>query len=349
MPPLRTVALGARVQTSPFGGGNQFAQALAANLRKHNLTVVFDLDQPDIDLILLTSVKPWARGTSFDVITALRYTAQHPLTKLVLRVNDCDERKGNRVLLLNNLLRASMKSVDHTVFVSQWLQDLLLGPDSALRQNSSVIHSGADPVIFNSHGRTLWDGQEPLKIVTHHWSSSWYKGWDVYQTFDDWLSTVAGRNFRFTFIGNVWPSANLQHTTAIPPHSGQQLAHLLQQHHVYVSASQYEPAGMHYIEALQCGLPILWRRSGSLPEYCKPYGISFSGPHDFLKALVQIKEQYTHWHAAVAQHTYTAIDMCQAYVRLFQKLSRENPSARPRTISHLRVQQGLLWVRDSMA
>ena len=34
---------------------------------------------------------------------------------------------------------------------------------------------------------------------------------------------------------------------------------------------------MHHIEGALCGLPILFRNSGSLPEYCKKYGVSFDG------------------------------------------------------------------------
>ena len=41
---------------------------------------------------------------------------------------------------------------------------------------------------------------------------------------------------------------------------------------------------MHHIEGILCGLPIIYRESGALPEYCKKYGISFKN-EKFLPAL----------------------------------------------------------------
>lgn len=340
---LKTVAIGTRLQTGPFGGGNQFAQALTAYLSERGVMVVSDLTRPDIDVILITSVKPWARGAAFDITEAIRYRALHPATKIVLRVNECDERKGYRWPLLNNLIRLSSQYVDHTVFVSHWLQDTLLAT-----KNISVIRSGADPTIFNSNGGAKWDGRGPLKIVTHHWSSSWYKGWDVYQTLDDFLGTPEGKQFEFTFIGNVWPTAWLKHTKVLPATSGAELARLLKENHAYISASQHEPAGMHYIEAVQCGLPILWRQSGSLPEYCSNYGVGFTGPEDVVTALATLRREYVRWANATARLTYTADDMCQAYVALFESLVATPQVHSNRSTAALRLQQGLLWLRDTL-
>lgn len=348
MKTLQTVALGTNIQVGPFGGGNQFARALKDYLERQDISVISNLNQPDIDLILVTSVKPWARGAAFDVVTALQYMKKHPATKIVLRVNECDERKGNRLPLLNNLLRASLPQVNHTVFVSKWLQKLLTGKHPTLQSPSSVIQSGADPAIFNTSGKAVWNGQRPLKIVTHHWSNSWYKGWDVYQALDDFLGTPEGQPYQFTFIGNPWPKASLKHTRVIPAASGPELATLLKQNHLYLSASQNEPAGMHYIEALQCGLPVLWRKSGSLPEYCQPYGIGFSGPQDFVAALSQMKNEYQKWQTTARQHSYTATDMCQAYLKLLQGLHSQAQTRLPRSILNLRLQQGSLWLRDSL-
>lgn len=324
------IAIGMNIQPGPFGGGNQFGQTLKNFLEKQGHEVVFDLQRPNIDIILVTSVKPWGRGTAFDIVGALQYASTHPQTKVVLRINECDQRKGYKMPLLNNLLRASMKQVDYTVFVSQWLGQTLK-PDSSLR--SSVIHSGADPVIFNSQGRVMWDGHGPLKIVTHHWSRNWYKGWDVYKKLEEFVKSPAGKQYQFSFIG--------------PPHPlvGLELARTLKEHHVYISASQNEPAGMHYIEALQCGLPVLYRHSGSLPEYCAPYGLGFNGPNDVIAALERIRQEYQIHHQTTQQLRYTADDMNRAYLDLFKNLPGRVAT---RQIFPLWVRQGFLWLRDTL-
>ena len=40
-------------------------------------------------------------------------------------------------------------------------------------------------------------------------------------------------------------------------------------HDLYISASINEPAGMHHIEGLLCGLPIIYRDNGALPIIVK--------------------------------------------------------------------------------
>lgn len=322
------IAIGMNIQAGPFGGGNQFGKTLKNYLEKQGLQVVFDLKRSDIDVILVTSVKPWGRGTAFDVVAGLQYAKLHPKTKLVLRVNECDERKGYKLPLLNNSLRACMKQVDHTIFVSQWLKDIIQGEG-----NLSVIRSGADPAIFNSYGQAIWDGREPLKIVTHHWSRNWHKGWDVYKVLEEFVAMPAGQKYQFTFIGPPRPLVGLE------------LAKALKEHHVYISASQNEPAGMHYIEALQCGLPILYRRSGSLPEYCSPYGIGFDGPGDVIAALERMHQEYNQHRQATQQLRYTANDMNRAYLDLLKNLPGRVAT---RQIFPLRVRQGFLWLRDTL-
>ena len=50
---------------------------------------------------------------------------------------------------------------------------------------------------------------------------------------------------------------------------------LLSKNHVYLTASINEPAGMHHIEGALSGLPIIYRNSGAIPEYCSDFGVSF--------------------------------------------------------------------------
>ena len=54
------VALGQKIQEVPWGGGNRFAAALASALEGRGDKVVCGLDDPDIDLIVLTD--PRARN-----------------------------------------------------------------------------------------------------------------------------------------------------------------------------------------------------------------------------------------------------------------------------------------------
>ena len=67
------VAIGYHIQEGPWGGGNQFAKALTKALRDEGQQVCFSLEEPDIDIILLTEVRGRSPTGSFNAGSILRY------------------------------------------------------------------------------------------------------------------------------------------------------------------------------------------------------------------------------------------------------------------------------------
>ena len=78
----------------------------------------------------------------------------------------------------------------------------------------------------------------------------------------------------------------------IKPLNGKKLADELKKHDIYLTASLNEPGGMHHIEGASCGLPLLYRNSGALPEYCGEFGIQFENKKDFLEKLLKLSVNY---------------------------------------------------------
>ena len=77
---------------------------------------------------------------------------------------------------------------------------------------------------------------------------------------------------------------------------------------------------MHHIEGALCGLPILFRDSGSLPEYCKKYGLSFQGVDDIVKALEKMRDNYKIFKEKIKFYDKTSNKMCSEYYTLFNEL-----------------------------
>lgn len=162
------VAIGYHLQSGPWGGGNSFACSLSRALVERGDLVVNTLDDPDIDLILLTDPRGRSPQVSFHAGTILRYLLKVNSDALVVhRINECDERKGTRNM--NRMLRRANYVADHTVFIATWLKDLDLWRNES---GSSVILNGADTGIFNEKYYRPWGGNEPLRLVTHHWGET---------------------------------------------------------------------------------------------------------------------------------------------------------------------------------
>lgn len=317
------IAVGFRIHDGPWGGGNRFVTNLVEALIARGDTVVYGLDDPDIDVILMLDPRRRHKSVTFSVGAILRYLLFRKSKALVVhRINECDERKKTRHM--NRLLWRANYCADCTVFVGTWLKDLPLWqnrPDA----RSRIITNGADARVFKSDGWRAWGGEGPLKLVTHHWAGNWMKGFDIYQRLDEMLVSPGweGR-IAFTYIGNLPKGFRFRHATHVPPLDGENLAKELRSHHGYLTASINEPGGNHQNEGALCGLPLLYRRSGCLPEYCDGFGVSFD-ESDFELSLKQFIDQYPSLVATMPAYPHTAERTCNQYLALFDELmnSRE--------------------------
>ena len=313
------VAISNKIVDGPWGGGNLFVIALRDHLLSQGHDVVFDLNDIDIDIILLTDPRSRTRNVSISVGMILRYLLfVNKKCVVIHRVNECDERKNtktmNRRLILANYV------ADYTVFIGSWLKNIEIW-NKKTDQNSTVILNGADRVVFNTKGHAPWNEAEPLKLVTHHWGGNWMKGFDIYSAIDKLLQDNAwSKKIDFTYIGNLPKGFKFKNSSYSPPMQGKQLASELKRHHVYITGSINEPAGMHHIEGAMCGLPILYRNSGALPEYCDGYGVMFNDVNDFIPKLQEMMSNYTHWQSEIKKYSLTNEKMVESYVKLFDSL-----------------------------
>lgn len=314
------ICINSQFKSGPYGGGMQFANSLRDYLIAHDIEVVNSLKDENIDIILHVNPFPFLNDASqFSYIEAYRYKKTHPKTHIILRVNECDERKGTKYM--NSLLRDASRYADHIVYIATWLKPLL---SLSKKPSSSVILNGADPIAFNSNNKDWWDGKRKLRIVTHHWSDHPLKGHDVYQYLDELLGGDLGKQFEFTYVGKVPASAKYLHSKIINPISGIELGDELRKHDIYITASQNEPAGMHHIEGALSGLPILYVGSGALPEYCRGFGIEFS-LDTLTESLLEMKNDFNIYRDKITEYDNTSEKMNSEFLNLFKYLQMQHP------------------------
>jgi hypothetical protein len=309
------VAINARPMEGPWGGGNRFVQSFADALVDRGHVPVFDLDH-DADVALIVDPRSRNPQLSFTPGQIFFQLRRRPDMVVIHRINECDERKGTRTM--NARLRLANYLADHTVFIGSWLERL-----AVWRRETpfSIILNGADPRIFRRGSARTWKPPERLRIVTHHWGAHANKGWDVYQHIDRLLAEPAWRDrIAFTYIGNAPPGIDLKHVAVIPPLNGAALASALAEHHVYLTASVNEPAGMHHIEGALLGLPLIYRRSGALPEYCGGFGEPFESQEDVTAALERMLALYPRWKQAMSGYGHTSDVMTAQYTELCERL-----------------------------
>ena len=316
------VAIGSKFIDGPWGGGNLFVKSLKDYLENRKVSVVHKLNVQDIDIILLTEPRVESSSSSITLLEAKLYKKYiNNNVKIIHRINECDERK-NTNKVNKKMLHVSNNS-DYTVFVSYWIRDLYwkLG---LKKNNSKVIMSGSNKKIFNNNDYEAWDGSSKLKILTHHWGNDWNKGFDVYSKIDNLLDNEEfNKKFNFCYIGNLPKGFNFKNTVYKKPMSGLALAAEIKSHHLYITGSLNEPSGNHQIEASQCGLPVMYIKSGGIPDYQRDYGIEFQ-IDNLENKLNEVLSDYELFFKKNLNFPYSAEKMNKDYFELFDEIQNKS-------------------------
>jgi glycosyltransferase involved in cell wall biosynthesis len=313
------VSIGTNIKEGPWGGGNLFAINLKNYLEKNGHTVIHDLKDNDIDLILITEPRKTSESSAFTHVEVLKYLSYVKEDAMVVhRFNECDERKNTNYV--NKYLINANKIADHTVFVSEWLRSLYKMQGFG-RIDSDVIYAGANKEIFNTSNFKPWDKANPIKIVTHHWGANWNKGFEYYLLLDSFMDDEKWKKvIEFTYIGNIPKKVKFKNTKVLQPLSGLNLAKEIKKNDMYLTGSINEPSGNHHIEAAQCGLPLLYINSGGIPEYCDGFGTMFNDKRDFEDKLSEAIKSYETISQNIQDYPYSAEIMSEDFLNLFNKM-----------------------------
>ena len=312
------VSIGSKIVEGPWGGGNLFVKNLSNYLLNLGHEVIYDLSEPDVDLILLTDPRSRRESSStFNHIEINLYKEYiNPNVAVVQRINECDERKNTNNI--NSFYLEASECADRVVFVSDWLKSIYTTLGMEI-DKTTVIMSGSNRKVFKNYNNKL--NNNKFNIVTHHWSSHKNKGFESYELLDKLILDSQWKdNLHFTYIGNASDEYVLKNSTIIEPLSGEDLGKKLSENDIYLTGSINEPSGNHHIEAALCGLPILYLNSGGIPEYCEGYGVSYENLDEFedkLKIIINEKEKYI---KKLEDYQFDSENMNMEYLELFESL-----------------------------
>ena len=269
---------------SPWGGASPFVWQLEAIMKRRGWRVQYSLS-PTPDIVFVIDPRMDHPKKKFGLEELRAFRKGHPSVPIIHRVNECDQRKGT--VFMDELLRQTSELSDYTVFIAEWLRDYFASKWFDLSRPHSCIYNGADPAIYHPHGASVPKPGEKLKIVTHHWSDNALKGFDIYEKLDHLIADGKLPGFSLRVIGR-WPkSIRWRSSELIGPMTGRPLARKLRECHIYLTASRWEPCGMHHVEGAQCGLPLVYHEDGGgIVEVGRKYGIGYRD--DPSSALVEM-------------------------------------------------------------
>lgn len=314
--PIATVSFNMKPVSGPWGGSSVFVRQCSEFLSSRGYRVRYDL-KGIVDVIVMIDPRLDNRHKRYGLEEIAAYRKANPRARVLHRINECDQRKGSS--FMDALLGRANELADYTVFISSWLRDYFVQRWFDPSRPHASVYNGADSAIYHPVGSARWDGREPLRVVTHHWSDNPLKGFDVYQKVDELIADGELPGFRLEIIGR-WPAdIRWRSARATPAAMGRALAKLLRGNHLYLTASRWEPCGMHHVEGAQCGLPLVCHANGGgIVEAGRRYGIVFR--NDVKAALLEARERYRDLRSAVLAGMPDGLLMCRAYEQAIRSL-----------------------------
>jgi len=268
----------------PYGGGNQFLLALKNSI----LGLGYDIGAmrigPHTRYVLFNSF-----NFNMDELRRKLHNRERRGIRTLHRVDGpISAYRGRNIEIDQSIHKINQDLADVTVFQSNF--SLQKHKEIGLQfDNSHVIMNAVNPAIFHPCGRNTFPhkGERKIRIVATSWSPNRRKGADVYEWLDQNLDF---NHYEMTFAGNT--EARFKNIRCIPPLPSAELSDLLRQQDIYITASQHDPCSNALIEALSCGLPALYRKSGGHPEIVGSAGYGFDNAEEIPELLDTLVNNY---------------------------------------------------------
>ncbi len=289
----------------PYGGANNFLRRLGRELvssghrveygycRNADVTLVNAFVNGTNHYIKLGEVAQMHYLGNLNFLARLPYanvffevlTRRRKGSAIVHRIDGVTALYGRNTPGVDQLVVKINRFADSTVFQSKFSQTSFekIGLQA---KHDCVINNGVPADIFYPLVGTGNSGRDhrKIKLIAVSWSSNMMKGFETLAK----ISLL--NNVTLTFVGNWPPSINPGQTQIIPPLSENKIAQLLRHQDAFVHVAFNDPSSNAIIEALACGLPVLYRDSGGNSELVRDCGMPIND--NLTNSIEQFMDEY---------------------------------------------------------
>lgn len=284
------------------GGGNQFLKALIAELGRlgHEVTT-----RPTrVTEVVLVNGFNYGPGRHLNVqeMARLRQTGRMGLSGRFAQLRDYRTKRRRGPVLVHRVdgvprltrgvvtradhVQPAVNSLaDHTVFQTDFCRTSFTRHGGRQPARWCVINNAVDPRIFFPGHVARVRSDKVLRLVATSWSTSPSKGFAALAS----ISRLPG--VELAFAGNWCPDVDPADTTLVGVLRSEKLADLLRASDAMVHAAVNEPCSNSIVEALACGLPVLYQDSGGNRELAGDYGVPLTP--DYSGAVSALAKQWT--------------------------------------------------------
>lgn len=286
----------------PTGGGHQFLRGFWREAETRGIRI-------ENNLLSLSTRACLFNSFNYDIRRLQRLRRNSVL--YVHRVDGpIDVYRGSESGIDQKIWHANHVLADKTIFQSRYSLEKHLELGLEFKE-PVVILNAADPHIFHPRERILFSRERKIRLIASSWSDNINKGASVYQWLDEHLNWD---HFEFNFIGRS--PISYKNIRISPPVDSQELAGLFRGHDIYITASRNDPCSNSLIEALSCGMPALYLKSGGHAEIVRQAGLGFDTAEQIPELLDRLVNDYESYQAQIS--IPSMMDVCTEYLKVLE-------------------------------
>ena len=280
---------------APAGGGNQTLTALLGELGRRGVRVESNVISPGTRACLFNSF-------NFDFARLDHFARRSGGVRMVHRIGAVTSLyRGYDDGTDASTASVNRRFADGTIAISQATIEMYRAIGIEFVE-PRVVYNACDPALFHPGGRVAFRRDRRIRLISSSWSDNLNKGAPTYRWLEDHLDW---ERFEFTFVGNT-PIA-FERIRHVPPVPSTELAEILRQHDVFVTATEHDAYSNALVEALSCGLPALYLDSGGSSEAVKAAGFGFRKREEIPELLDRLVDEYEERRALISLPTLKSI------------------------------------------
>jgi glycosyltransferase involved in cell wall biosynthesis len=323
---IRRIAILYQTTEGPWGGGNSFLRSLKRAWLGQGIQVLGRL-QLHLDGVLVSSsyLGPGRLLLPHAAQRLVRHGYMNPVPAwlglsrwrgarppFVHRLDGVFRLYGRRTDDLADAAQFQInRCMDWTIFQTEYCRRSFAAEGLEVSR-STVIFNGVDLDRFVPAEQP--PAMDITRLIAVAWSPNLWKGFPAMVK----ASRIPG--VEVTFVGN-WPQDfDPEAVKVIPPQTHDELPALLRQHHALLHMAQNDPCSNAILEAMACGLPVIYHPSGGSPEIVASCGVP-GEPH-LAVAVEELRDRYHELRQCVLERRSTfSIDcVARAYLQVFEQL-----------------------------
>lgn len=318
------------ITDKPWGGGNSFLKAFRYYCIKNNIELAKSIND-DYDILFFNAAhKSQGKFISIDELLNIKqYGATNKIvkkfknTKKKLLLYRSDGFRDEYTSLANDrtdeIQKLSLQLSSHIIFQNNSsLTTASRNHIGYCKKNYSIIYNGVNQELFKLKD-TFWNKKDKLKIFSANWSSNHNKGYKIIAEFSEL------ENIELTFCGN-WPnSIDKRNVKIIPAISQNKLAEEYCKHDIFLHPSKHDQSPNVCLEAISCGLPIIYHETSGIKEVAGDCGIVVD-ESDLNNTLKIIIKEYDNLITILKnKRDYYSINRtAKEYIDIFRKVLNES-------------------------